>query len=82
MSKLDNEKAQGPDNIPVRLLKETATEIAPSLCAFFNKSLRVGALPRDWKITNVVPVHKLREKSHVKNYRPILLLSIISKVLE
>ena len=47
MSNLDNEKAQGPDNIPVRLLKETVTEIAPSLCALFDKSLRVCALPCD-----------------------------------
>ena len=28
-----------PDNIPVRLLKETAVQITPSLCALFNKSL-------------------------------------------
>ena len=82
MSNLDYNKAQGPDNIPVRLLKETATEIAPSLCVLFKKSLRVGTLPCDWKIANVVPVHKLGEKSHVENYRPISLLPIISKVLE
>ena len=82
MSNLDNEKAQGPDNIPVHLLKETVTEIAPSLCALFDKSLRVFALPCDWKIANVVLVHKLGEKSNVANYRPNSLLSIISKVLE
>jgi len=79
---LDDKKAQGPHNIPVRLLKETASEIAPSLRALFNKSLRVGAFPTECKLANVVPVHKLGEKSHVENYRPISLLSIISKVLE
>ena len=60
---LDTNKAQGPDNIPARLLEETATEIAPSLCTLFNKSLRVGVLPSDWKIANVVPVHKHGEKT-------------------
>ena len=79
---LDTNKAQGPDNIPARLLKETATEIAPSLCALFNKSLRVGVLPSDWKIANVVPVHKHGEKTYVENYRPISLLCLILKVLE
>ena len=77
---LDSSKAQGPDGIPVRLLKETALQVAPSLRALFNKSLNVGALPDEWKVANVVPVHKHGEKSYVEHYRP--LLSIISKVLE
>ena len=78
MSNLDNNKAQSPDNIPVRLLKETPTEMPRH---YVSSSLRVGALLRDWKIANVVPVHILGEKSHVENYRPIS-LSFISKVLE
>jgi hypothetical protein len=61
---LDSNKAQGPDNIPARLLKETAMQITPSLCALFNKSLRVGVLPSVWKLANyVVPVHKHGEKT-------------------
>jgi hypothetical protein len=52
---LDNDKAQGPDGIPSRLLTETADQIAPSLCDLFNKSLRTGVVPRDWKLANVVP---------------------------
>ena len=79
---LNNNKAQGPDNIPVRILKETAVQITPSLCALFNKSLRVGVLPNDWKLANVVPIHKHGEKTYVEHYRPISLLSLISKVLE
>ena len=43
---LDSNKAQCPDNIPARLLKETAMQITPSFCALFNKSLSVGVLPR------------------------------------
>ena len=31
---LDHNKAHGPDNIPTRLLKETAAQIAPSLLSF------------------------------------------------
>ena len=43
-------KATGPDGIPVRLLKETADQIAPSLTMLFNKSLRLGIFPGDWKL--------------------------------
>jgi hypothetical protein len=49
---LDSNKAQGPDNIPARFLKETAMQITPSLCALFNKSPRVGAIPRVWEATD------------------------------
>ena len=51
-------KATGPDEIPAKLLKETASVIAPSLCKIFNKSLQLGSLPSVWKLANVVPVHK------------------------
>ena len=79
---LNNNKAQGPDNIPVRILKETAVQITPSLCDLFNKSLCVGIIPSDWRLANVVPIHKHGEKTYVEHYRPISLLSLISKVLE
>jgi hypothetical protein len=63
---LDNDKAHGSDGIPARLLTETAYLIAPSLCDLFNKSLRTGVLPRDWKLANVVPVFMKGDKEMLK----------------
>ena len=71
-------KATGPDETPAKLLKQTASVIAPSLCRIFNKSLQLGSLPRDWKLANVVHVHKKGAKDRVENYRPISLLPIVS----
>jgi hypothetical protein len=68
---LDTTKATGPDGIPSRLLKETAWQIAPSLTQIFNKSLSCGEIPDEWKLANIVPVHKKGEKSQGENYRPI-----------
>ncbi|CAB4019872.1 Hypothetical predicted protein, partial [Paramuricea clavata] len=79
---LDGSKATGPDEIPARLLKETAEQIAPSLTLLYNKSLETGVFPDEWKLANIVPIHKKDNKDHVENYRPISLLSIISKILE
>ena len=70
---LHQNKAQGPDGIPGRLLIETAYQTAPSLWQLYNKSLRLGILPSEWKLANVVPIHKRCEKSYVENYRPISL---------
>ena len=40
---LDTSKATGPDNISARMLKETATSIAPSLTKLFNLSISKGS---------------------------------------
>jgi hypothetical protein len=45
-------------------------------------SLRMGTLPSDWRKANVIPVHKSGDEKLITNYRPISLLSVISKVLE
>ena len=51
-------KTSGPDNIPARVLREVAESIAPSLSAFFNRSLMIGEVPTDWKTTHVAPIFK------------------------
>ena len=56
LKSLDPNKATGPDAISARILKETATTIAPSLCKLFNRSLGEGYIPSEWKLANVVPV--------------------------
>ena len=82
LANLDASKVTSPDEIPPRILKETAYEIAPSLCELFNKSLRLGSLPIDWKLANEVPVFKKDNKEYAENYWPISLLWLISKVME
>ena len=66
---LDVTKATGPDNVPARLLKETAPVISTPLCTLFNKSLSQGALPEDWKIANIISVYKKGEKEYAENYQ-------------
>ena len=76
-------KAAGPDRISALMLKETASVIAPSLSKLFNRSLSQGCFPACWKLANVIPVPKPGSlNSSPSGYRPISLLSIISKVLE
>ena len=82
LANLDASKATGPDEILARILKETVYEITPSLCELFSKSLRLGSLPMDWKLANVVPVFKKDNKEYAENYRPISFLYLVSKVME
>ncbi len=79
---LDPAKAHGPDGFPARILKECALQLAPSLHQLFTKSLRSSQVPAEWKLANIIPLHKKGNKDHVENYRPISLLSTVSKTLE
>ena len=83
LSTLDVTKANGPDEISARMLKHTATSITPSITNLFNLSLRTGHIPSEWKQFLVVPIPKSNNnKGSPTNYRPISLLSVLSKLLE
>ena len=82
LDSLDPSKACGPDGIPGKLLKMTANIIAPSLCYIYNLSLSQGVVPAFWKLAYVTPVFKKDDPTLASNYRPISLLSIISKTFE
>ena len=79
---LPTDKAAGPDLINNRLLKELAKPLALPPSDLFNLSLSSGSVPHIWKEANVSPIHKKNDPSDVSNYRPISLLSTVSKVLE
>ena len=79
---IDSTKASGPDLVNPRLLKEGATILKCPLCKLFNFSLDKAIYPSQWKKANVTPVFKNSKPNEVKNYRPISLLSVISKIME
>ena len=75
-------KDAGPDLINNRLLKELSQPLALPLSDLFNLSLSSGSVQNIWKEANVSPIHKKNDPSDVSKYRPISLLSTVSKVLE
>ena len=82
---VDSKKAPGFDGIPTRLITMLAKEIAPCVHHIFSISLSTGCLPTDWKSAIVSPVYKERGSSKsqlTSNYRPLSLLSLLSKCLE
>jgi len=82
LTKLNPAKAQGPDELPTRILKDCSHEITPSITQLFNDSLTHSTVPTAWKQANIVPIHKKGTKHQASNFRPISLLPVISKVLE
>ena len=79
---LNPNKASGPDEIPAKVLKETANEIFPIIHHIFQQSYTSGQLPEAWKTALVTAIYKKGNKSDPANYRPISLTCILCKVME
>ena len=65
------------------VLKNCEPELPYILAKLFNKCLKESCFPDCWKVSSVVSVFKnVGERSTAKNYRPVSLLSVVSKVFE
>ena len=82
LAKLEPDKAAGPDEIPPRLLKEAAPNLATPLSDLFTASMHTGKIPQDWRDGIITPIHKKGPRTIPGNYRPISLTAVISKDME
>jgi hypothetical protein len=82
ISQLGNKKSSGPDGISNHILKLSVPYIVESLTYIFNLSIDQNIFPAPFKKAKVVPLPKNKDTLDVNNYRPISLLSVLSKILE
>ena len=83
ITNLDLAKASGPDCITVVALKNCQSELSYMLAELLKKCLNESCFPDCWKVSWMVPLFKNVEgKYTAKNYCPVSLLSVVSKVFE
>ena len=81
-SSLDVSKAAGCDGISPKLLKHCALPLYQPLYHLFSLSLSQHYVLHERCKHLIKPIFKSGNKNDAKNYRPISLLCIVSKVLE
>ena len=79
---LNSHKATGLDGMPARFIIDSANIICKPLCHIVNRSIQSGEFPYDIKKDKITPIYKKKAKTEAGNYRPVSVLSIISKIIE
>ena len=76
--------AAGADQIPAKIIKDNTDTVAEPIAHLVNLSLQSGIFPNIYKEAIIRPIHKGGEKDDINtsNYRPISLISNVSKILE
>ena len=75
-----SKKTSGP--IPTTILKLTVDECHPYICNYINNCIERSEFPEELKHADIIPCHKKNIETEKSNYRPISILSNISKVFE
>ncbi|GFR99509.1 Non-LTR (Long terminal repeat) retrotransposon and domain-containing protein [Elysia marginata] len=70
LTRLDMNKAAGPDNIKPRLLKTCSNQLASVFTFIFNWSLTTSTIPLCFKLSTIVPVPKKPSPETLNDYRP------------
>ena len=82
ISKLKSSKSCGVDEIDATVLKLGKLQLLPVITHIVNLSISSRCFPSSWKCAKIVPLHKKDERTNPKNFRPVALLPIFSKILE
>ena len=72
----------GIDTINNKVINLCHKELAEPMMIIINKSIASSQVPDLFKVARIIPLHKKNAADDCGNYRPVSLLSALSKILE
>ena len=82
LNNINPSKAAGLDNLSGKFLKEGSSVLAGPITKIINLSISLSSFPDECKHAKLKPLFKKGTTTNPKNYRPISLLPLISKIIE
>ncbi|KAL5176375.1 LINE-1 retrotransposable element ORF2 protein [Glycine soja] len=83
LKRMSNDKAVGPDNIPIEVWKTLGDRGLEWLTELFNEIMRSKRMPEEWRRSTLVPIYKNKgDIQNCANYRGIKLMSHTMKLCE
>ena len=82
LRKMDCKKSTGFDDIPGKLLKMGSAPLARPICNLINLMFMESCFPDILKYAEVVALFKRLDNLNKENYRPVSVLTALSKVFE
>ena len=82
IERLNPKKATTFENIPPKILKNNSDIFSEPSQEIFNNCIRSSTFPDELKCADVFSLHKRKESTVKKNYRPVSVLPTVSKVFE
>ena len=79
---LSSKKVTRKGDIPAKILKDSLSVYTKELTTVFNNCLKDGLFPNELKLADISPVFKKDDDLNKVNYRPVSILSHMSKVFE
>jgi hypothetical protein len=82
INKLKPRSAVGPDNLPPYIIKAGKEFLVYPIHHILTLILLTSKYPTQWKMSRVKPIPKSKDSSKAENYRPVAILSCLSKIIE
>ena len=77
-----NDRSTGYDHIPATFIKPVSEFLVSPITFIINNLIKINQVPDIWKLARISPIPKIQLPVELKDYRPVSILPILSKIYE